>query len=85
MPETHAVGQAHMNVCRIECTAGLGSVQVEGRAARRCEEVEAVGSDKGSRAAGVRPGCECWRGVHHHQESDLQVRRTVEEKVDKGV
>lgn len=85
MPETHAVGQTQTSVCRTERTAGLGSGRLEGRAAGRCGEAEAVGSDRGSRAAGVRPGYACWRGVRHHQESDWRGRRTVEGKANKGV
>lgn len=85
MPGTHAVGQAHTSVCRTERTAGLGSGRLEGRAAGWCGEAEAVGSDRGSHAAGVRPGCECWRGVRHHPESDWRGRRTVEGKAKKGV
>lgn len=85
MPGMHAVGQAHKSVCRTERTANPRSGRLEGRAAGRCGEVGAAGSDRGSHAAGVRPGCGCWREVRHHRESDWRERRTVKGKAKKGV
>lgn len=73
----HAVGQARMSVCRTGRTVGLWSGRAAGRAVGRCGGAEVEGSDRGSRAAGVRLGCECWRGAHHRLESGWRVRRTV--------